>query len=104
MLISVEVGEAKTFCRLKTSSGIFASSMKSHAWRASLAEEIAGGVGLYSHTPPPCISTTSCLVRYVLDLPGLLCPEGTMWFFILHKEHLIIRFWVFFPPAKFQVA
>lgn len=51
--------------------------------------------------PPPCISTASCLVRYVLGLPGLLCPEGTMWFFILHKQHLIIRVGFF---SSYQVS
>lgn len=53
--------------------------------------------------PPLCISPPSCLVRYVLGLPGLLCPEGIMWFFILHKQHLIIRV-VSPPPPSYQVS
>lgn len=48
ILISLEVREATIFCKGRRLSQISDSSMKSHAWRVSLAEEIAGGVGMSS--------------------------------------------------------
>lgn len=100
MLISVEIGEAHTFCK-----GWGLSWMSSlPAWKAAHGgrtsqRRLLVELAYAATTPPPCRSPASSLVRYVLGLPGLLCPEGTMWGFVLHKQHLMIK--VFFIPPSF---
>lgn len=78
------------------------------AWKAmhgerALQRRLMVELAWAAAAPPLCMSFASCLVTHMLGLPGLLCPEGIVWFFILHKQHLIIRGF-FSPPTKFQVA
>lgn len=74
------------------------SSMKSHA-KWALQRRLLVELAWAAASPPLCMSFASCLVTYMLGLPGLLCPEGTVWFFILHKQHLIIRGFFLLQPS-----